>query len=68
MKREAIEGQTFGSWKVLSYDGCYNHKKSYYFCLCTKCGEVYKVRADKMKAGKSTQRVSCAKKQRAHKN
>lgn len=68
MKREAIEGQTFGSWKVLSYDGCYNHKKSYYFCLCTKCGEVYRVRADKMKAGKSTQCVGCAKKQRAHKN
>ena len=64
MKREMIEGQRFGKWEVLSYDGCYEHKKSYYFCRCTGCGEIYRVRADKMKAGWSTQCVNCARKQR----
>ncbi len=64
MKRDPLEGQYFGKWKVLSYDGCYNHKKSYYFCLCTGCGEVHRVRADKMKSGKSTQCTACARKQR----
>ena len=32
MKREIMEGRSFGKWEVLSYDGCYDHKKSFYLC------------------------------------
>lgn len=54
MKREIMEGRSFGKWEVLSYDGCYDHKKSFYLCRCGGCGEIHRVRADRLKAGKST--------------
>lgn len=67
MKREIIEGQCFGAWKVLKYDGCYEQKKSYYICQCMNCGGIYRVRADKMKSGRSTQCAPCARKNHARK-
>ena len=62
MRRDKLENQCFGYWKVLSYAGCYEHKKSYYYCQCMKCNGIYKVRADKMKSGGSTQCFACARK------
>ena len=63
MKREIMEGRSFGKWEVLSYDGCYAHKKSFYLCRCGGCGEIHRVRADRLKAGKSTQCFNCARRQ-----
>ena len=62
MKREIIEGQSFGEWEVISYAGCRGNKKSYYNCRCRGCGEIYQVRKDKMKSGESTRCFQCAKK------
>ena len=60
MKREIMEGRSFGNWEVLRYDGCYDRKKSYYICKCKKCGTVHRVRADKLKSGGTSQCLSCA--------
>lgn len=62
MKREIIEGQSFGEWEVISYAGCRGNKKTYYNCRCRGCGEIYQVRKDKMKSGESTRCFQCAKK------
>ncbi len=29
MKREIMEGRSFGKWEVLSYDGCYATKNPF---------------------------------------
>lgn len=64
MQREYLEGQIFGKWQVIRYNGCPDQKKSYYDCMCMGCGKVYKVRSDKMKDGTSTQCTACARKGR----
>lgn len=55
MKREIIEGQSFGEWEVISYAGCRGNKKTYYNCRCRGCGEIYQVRKDKMKSRREHQ-------------
>jgi len=62
MQRECLEGQIFGKWQVISYEGCPDQKKSYYNCRCMGCGKILRVRSDKMKAGTSTRCTACARK------
>ena len=59
MRRIPLEGQTFGKWLVLEYIGCFNGKKSYYLCRCEGCGQEYKIRADRLTGGKTTQCAAC---------
>lgn len=63
MHREPLEGQRFGKWIVISFEGCFNHKKSRYICLCTGCGNMHSIRADKLKAGKTLQCADCRRSQ-----
>lgn len=58
--RIPIEGEMYGAWKVISYYGMLNDKKSAYLCECTLCGMKSIVRTDKLRSGKSTKCRTCA--------
>ena len=57
--RKALEGQTLNGWEVLAYEGSHNHK-SYYWCRCRCCGQLYLRRADKLLSGRTKRCGECA--------
>lgn len=57
--RRPLEGETLYGWEVLAYEGNHNHK-SYYWCRCRCCGQIYLRRADKMLSGRSRRCGKCA--------
>ena len=57
--RKVLEGQTLNGWEVLAYEGNHNHK-SYYWCRCRCCGQVYLRRADKLLSGRTRRCGECA--------
>lgn len=67
-RRKPLEGKTIGNWKVVSYHGMIDAKKSAYLCECTLCGNTKLVRADKLMAGKSMMCMDCRRKQGGKKN
>lgn len=57
--RIPLEGTVQGYWSVLQFVGN-DGKKSWYLCRCLKCGRVNRVRADKLRSGKSTMCPACS--------
>lgn len=57
--RKALEGQVLYGWDVLAYEGNHKHK-SYYWCQCRCCGQLYLRRADKLLAGRTRRCGECA--------
>lgn len=57
--RNPLEGKTLYGWNVLAYEGNHN-KKSYYWCRCRCCRQLYLRRADKMLAGRTKRCGECA--------
>ena len=60
MARHPLEGKTIYGWEVLNYEGSRNNK-SYYWCKCKCCGQLYLRRADKLLAGRTKRCGECAK-------
>ncbi|MCI5689269.1 MAG: HNH endonuclease [Emergencia sp.] len=55
-----LEGKTIYGWEVMSFEGSRNNK-SYYWCKCRCCGQLYLRRADKLLAGRTKRCGECAK-------
>lgn len=57
-----MTGKQFGEWTVIKFSHISKKYQAYWLCHCGLCGEIYAIRGDNLRLGKSTRCIHCIKK------